>query len=176
MDPELLKRWLPWAKRAAGKTAITLAIAAVAGIAGAQLYPGPKQPIPFSHKLHAGSKGISCMFCHTDVDRASHPGMPPVDKCLLCHNVIIPEFQPIRQLHEYKRKNQGVPWNRVNLVPDHVHFNHQINISMGFDCSKCHGDVKAMDRIHEVNKFGMGFCVNCHKANGASTDCNMCHR
>ena len=25
---------------------------------------GPEQPIPFSHRLHAGIKEIQCQFCH----------------------------------------------------------------------------------------------------------------
>ena len=31
---------------------------------------GPEQPIPFSHRLHAGIKEIQCQFCHPYVGRS----------------------------------------------------------------------------------------------------------
>ncbi|MBW1694832.1 MAG: cytochrome c3 family protein, partial [Deltaproteobacteria bacterium] len=46
---------------------------------------GPEQPIPFSHRVHAGVKAIQCQFCHPYVKRSIHPGLPPVEKCLYCH-------------------------------------------------------------------------------------------
>lgn len=176
MDPEVIARWSPRLRRFAGSAAITAVLGGTVAWGASTLMPGPSQPIPFSHRLHAGNKGISCLFCHPDADRSASPGMPQVDKCLLCHNVIIPDFPPIRKLRAYRDRNQGVPWQRVNLVPDFVFFNHQIHLARGKDCGDCHGDVKEMDRITEAHRLDMGFCVNCHKANGASTDCNTCHR
>ena len=35
---------------------------------------GAAQPIPFSHRLHAGHKAIECRFCHSYVDKSIHPG------------------------------------------------------------------------------------------------------
>ena len=28
----------------------------------------PKQPVAFSHAIHAGQLGMDCRYCHTDVD------------------------------------------------------------------------------------------------------------
>lgn len=176
MDPQVIARWLPRLKRTAGMSAIVLVVFGMAGLAGTRLNPGPKQPIPFSHRLHAGQKEMSCFYCHPDADQAAYPGMPPVDKCLVCHQVIIPEFRPIQTLHAQKQINQGVPWKRVNVLPDFVFFNHQIHVARGFDCSQCHGDVKQMDRVRKSHRLDMGFCVDCHKRNGGSTDCWVCHR
>ncbi|MBI3948442.1 MAG: cytochrome c3 family protein [Armatimonadetes bacterium] len=176
MDPELIRRLLPRFKRFAGMASIVLVVAGVGTYAAARMNPGPAQPIPFSHRLHAGKKDISCFFCHSDADRSSHAGMPAVEKCLLCHQVIIPDFGPIQPLREARLAGKGVPWVRVNVVPDFVYFNHQIHLARGFDCGRCHGDVKQMDRIHKVNRMDMAFCVNCHQQNGASTDCWVCHR
>lgn len=142
----------------------------------AALNPGPAQPIPFSHRIHATTKQISCFFCHQYATVSDHPGIPQVEKCLLCHRVIASNFRPIRRILEYKARNQGIPWVRVGVVPDFVFFSHQIHLARRFDCSRCHGNVMAMDRIRQVNVFNMGFCVNCHWANGASTDCYTCHR
>lgn len=116
------------------------------------------------------------MFCHPEADRSPHPGMPPVEKCLLCHNVIIPDFEPIQALHQARRAGKGVQWVRVNVVPDFVFFNHQIHLARGFDCGLCHGNIKEMDRVKQEHRFTMGFCVNCHRANRGPTDCQACHR
>ncbi|HEY8375441.1 MAG TPA: cytochrome c3 family protein, partial [Nannocystis sp.] len=29
----------------------------------------PIQPVPFSHKLHAGDMGMDCRYCHNTVER-----------------------------------------------------------------------------------------------------------
>ena len=60
---------------------------------------GPEQPIPFSHRLHAGVKAIDCYYCHPYVGRSIHPGIPPVEKCLHCHNYIIASHPEIRKEH-----------------------------------------------------------------------------
>src|SRR5271167_4777821 len=38
--------------------------------------PGPKQPIPFSHAIHAGQYQIQCLYCHTGTDRSRMAGVP----------------------------------------------------------------------------------------------------
>jgi len=176
VDPQLLSAMLHWVKRGTIALVALLLLGGIAGFAVVRLQVGPRQPIPFSHKLHVTQKGISCFFCHESADHSPHAGIPPVEKCLLCHRVIIPEFRPIRPLHEYQRRQQGVPWVRVNVVPDFVFFNHQIHLARGIDCGQCHGDVKQMDRVRKVNRMDMGFCVNCHWQKGASNDCWTCHR
>jgi hypothetical protein len=44
------------------------------------------------------------------------------------------------------------------------------------DCGACHGDVKGMDRLTQAHEFNMGFCVQCHRDNKVSVECNICHR
>ena len=34
----------------------------------------PQQPIPYSHKLHAGQMGIDCYYCHSTVYKAQLRG------------------------------------------------------------------------------------------------------
>jgi predicted CXXCH cytochrome family protein len=70
-----------------------------------------------------------------------------------------------------------VPWVRNFWVPDFVFFNHIPHIKWaGFDCSRCHGDVKTMDRL-QYKKFEMNFCITCHRQNKAQVDCWLaCHR
>ena len=41
--------------------------------------PGPKQPIPFSHALHAGTYEIDCLYCDVIADRFQRfTGVPAV--------------------------------------------------------------------------------------------------
>ena len=36
----------------------------------------PRQPIDYSHRLHAGELQIDCRFCHTHADKSRHAGIP----------------------------------------------------------------------------------------------------
>ena len=137
---------------------------------------GPRQPIPFSHRVHAHTKRISCLICHSEVARSSRAGIPPLETCLLCHQRVIRSYPYIAQLREHFRQNRPVIWERVNWVSEFAYFNHSMHIQRGFDCSHCHGDVSLMDRVVTAHKFEMGFCIGCHRKNGATHDCFACHR
>jgi hypothetical protein len=42
-------------------------------------------------------------------------------------------------------------------------------------CSTCHGDVASMTKVSQVKPLKMSDCVDCHRDNGAPTDCTTCH-
>jgi hypothetical protein len=143
------------------------------------IYPqataGIEQPIAFSHRVHAGHKAIDCRFCHPYVERSTYPGVPPVEKCLFCHDYIIANHPEIQKEHEYFDTNTPTPWRKVNYVPEHVLFNHQRHIRKEIDCEACHGRVEAMDRVIGRN-FKMGFCLECHRERNANIGCWLaCH-
>lgn len=143
------------------------------------IYPTPflgaEQPIPFSHRLHAGVKKIDCRFCHPYVARSTFPGIPPVEKCLFCHNYIIANHPQIQKEHYYFDTGTPTPWVKVNYVPEHVMFNHQRHIRKKIDCRECHGAVETMDRI-AGKRFRMGFCLECHHKRNANVGCWLaCH-
>ena len=136
---------------------------------------GPEQPIPFSHQLHAGVKDIQCQFCHPYVSRSINPGIPPVEKCLYCHDHIISQHPQILKEHRYFNTQTSTPWVKVNYLPEHVLFNHQRHIRKEIECRQCHGVIRAMDRI-KGKRFKMGFCVECHREKKANVDCWLsCH-
>jgi len=137
---------------------------------------GPLQPIPFSHRIHAGVKQINCRFCHPFVDRSAKAGLPSLEKCFFCHKYIIPEHPQLIKEKENFDQNIPVPWVRIFFVPDFVKFRHQPHIVIGkLDCTNCHGEVATMDRLQPVN-FQMGFCIGCHKEKKAELDCWLaCH-
>ena len=49
---------------------------------------GPRQPIFFRHDIHAGQFKMQCQYCHYSVERSSEPGIPSVQTCMGCHQVI----------------------------------------------------------------------------------------
>jgi hypothetical protein len=137
---------------------------------------GPRQPIYFSHRVHAGVKQINCRFCHPYVDRSEHAGLPTVEKCFFCHKYIIPRHpQLVKEKWHYDTKTP-VPWVRIYFVPDYDKFRHQPHIQWGkVECTHCHGEVQTMDRLRPVN-FQMKFCITCHKERNAQQDCWLaCH-
>ncbi len=138
---------------------------------------GPRQPISFSHRVHAGVKEINCRFCHPDVERSPNAGLPTVEKCFYCHKYVIPDHPEIKNEERYLKSDTPVPWVRIFWVPDFVFFNHIPHLKWGkLDCKDCHGDVKTFDRLRRVD-FQMGFCLNCHRQRGAQLDCWLaCHR
>ena len=163
---------------AAALTCLMLLVAAALVILDIP-YPaglGPRQPIPFSHRVHVQTKGISCLFCHSEVARSSRAGIPPLETCLLCHQRVIRDYPYIVKLREHFRENRPVVWERVNWVPEFVYFNHSVHIQRGIDCGKCHGEVSLMDRVVTAHKFEMGFCLGCHRRLQATHDCFTCHR
>jgi hypothetical protein len=136
---------------------------------------GPEQPIPFSHRVHAGVKAIQCQFCHPYVGRSIHPGLPPVEKCLYCHNYIIANHPWIQKEHEYFNTQTPTPWKKVFYLPEHVLFNHERHIKKDIECTKCHGQIETMDRIR-AKRFKMGFCIECHQQKEANLGCWLaCH-
>ena len=99
----------------------------------------PKQPVPYSHALHAGELGIDCKYCHTTVEKASFAAIPPTETCMNCHqriHVQSPKLEPIRSSFA-----TGLPveWTKVHDLPDYAYFNHSAHVSNGVGCVECHG-------------------------------------
>ena len=123
----------------------------------------PHQPLGFSHKLHAGTNGIPCLYCHRTATDSGLAGIPSVSDCRACHLYISPEAPEVRKLTEYWDRREPIPWVRVNGLPDHVYFTHKKHIRAGIDCTACHGGVAAMERISRTASLK------------ASIDCWTCH-
>ena len=137
---------------------------------------GPVQPVPFSHRVHAGDKQIGCLLCHDGAARGAAAGIPPLQTCLLCHERIAITYPPIRTVREHYAAGVPIAWQQVYDLPDFVYFDHAAHVRQGVDCGRCHGDVRALDRIVKDPDPTMGFCVQCHRDNQVSRDCLTCHR
>ena len=123
----------------------------------------PEQPIPFSHKLHAGQYKIDCRYCHTGAYKGPHASVPALATCMGCHSVVKTESPWIQKIQKSYAAGKPIEWVRVHELPDHVHFDHKRHLAKGVKCETCHGDVKGMDLIYQDQKMNMGWCLNCHR-------------
>ena len=135
----------------------------------------PEQPIRYSHKLHIEKALMECTYCHSGVTKSPFATIPSVDLCMGCHKVIKAESPEIKKLKEYYDKGQPVPWEPVNNLPEHVRFNHKRHLKAGVSCQNCHGQIQKMAVVEKESSLKMGFCITCHRENGASIDCSTCH-
>jgi hypothetical protein len=68
----------------------------------------PKQPIAYSHKLHAGDLGIACVYCHYNAAKSPHAGIPPAALCMNCHNLVTASAEALKAEKEAARR-EGRP-------------------------------------------------------------------
>ena len=161
----------------------------------------PRQPIFFSHLIHAGSFQIACQFCHADARRSQNAGLPSVERCMGCHKIIGAQDNPeIAKLHDYWRRREPIPWVRVFALPEFTYFPHKAHVQAGLACQTCHGPIERMRVVGArtgrtlandlMNLVGlrpssppltMGWCLECHReqnatrAPNAPLDCVTCH-
>ena len=112
--------------------------------------PGLEQPIPFSHKHHAGDFEMDCMYCHTGADRSPAAGVPSVEVCMGCHAQFPAQYDELEGIQILKRhweEGRAIAWKQLHRLPEHVKFQHQAHLRAGFDCVTCHGDVAKMDKV-----------------------------
>ncbi len=128
----------------------------------------PDQPIAFSHKIHVKQNKIDCKYCHHTADNSRHAGIPSLQLCMNCHNVVkegkTTGTEEIAKIYDAIENQKPIEWIKVHNLPDHVFFSHAQHVNVGeIDCTVCHGDVEEMDRITQVYDLGMGWCINCHR-------------
>jgi len=152
--------------------------------------PGLVQPIPFSHKHHAGKFKIDCQYCHSGTDRSQAAGVPPVELCMGCHSQFpasYDELSGIRTLKEHWEKREPIEWLQVNRLPEYVQFRHNRHIRAEVPCQQCHGRVEDYDKVFVLDEtkwwpwglptrtLEMGWCIQCHREKRVSEDCYTCH-
>lgn len=133
----------------------------------------PKQPVPYSHALHAGELGMDCRYCHVTVERTAHAWIPPTQTCMGCHTNIHPNksTDPANPDPKDKLANvllnfstgNPIQWVRVHDLPDYAYFNHSAHIRRGVGCSTCHGRVDRMEEVYQNARLSMSWCLECHR-------------
>ncbi len=137
----------------------------------------PKQPVPYSHALHAGQLNLDCRYCHTTVEDASFAALPPTEVCMNCHGrtrmekkgqqVVGPgirwDSEKLAPLKRSYATGKPVEWVKVHDLPDYVFFNHSAHVNNGVSCYECHGRIDQMKRVRQVAPLSMGWCLECHR-------------
>ena len=122
-----------------------------------------EQPVPFSHKHHAGELGLDCRYCHTTVEKSSFAGVPPTQTCMTCHSQIWTNSAMLEPVRLSYRTDKSIAWTRVNAVPQFVYFDHSIHINKGVGCTTCHGPIAQMPLTYRAQTLYMSFCLDCHR-------------
>lgn len=141
----------------------------------------PHQPLPFSHRLHAGELKIDCRYCHATVEVSAVASVPPTQVCMNCHELVGGDAAELALLKESAATGFPIQWVRVHKIPEYAYFDHSVHVRTGIGCATCHGDVTQMEEIMQSEPLSMGWCLDCHRTMKTSksdppTDCSRCHR
>ncbi len=140
---------------------------------GIQQGYAPKQPIQYSHKLHAGQYKIDCNYCHTGVNKGKSATIPAANICMNCHGVIKKESPEIQKIYAAIENNRPIEWIRVHNLPDLAYFNHAQHVNVGnVQCQTCHGEIEKMEVVEQRSSLTMGWCIDCHRKTEVNTKDN----
>jgi hypothetical protein len=150
---------------------------------GVQQGYSPKQPIAFSHKLHAGDYEIDCKYCHIGVLKGKSATIPSVNICMNCHRAIkteSPQIQKIWAAADWNAETltfgpnqKPIEWVRIHNLPDLAYFNHSQHVVVaGVECQTCHGPIETMDVVKQYSLLTMGWCIDCHRKTDVNTKGN----
>ena len=164
-------------------------INAAIGLGRMQNYQ-PEQPIYYSHKVHAGTNQINCLYCHNGAQDSKYSNIPSVNVCMNCHKAVKEYKGPdvlvredgtpvngtaeIQKLYQYAgwnpdtktydRPGKPIEWVKIHNLPDHVYFNHSQHVKVGKqNCQTCHGPIQEMGEVYQFSDLSMGWCINCHR-------------
>lgn len=159
-------------------------------IFGAALYlavyprfrPKPRsQPLRFSHAAHV--KEAECGACHLYATEYYPAGVPTLAECVDCHQGTQSKapaaVKEEARLQKFLEANREIHWALLPPLPAHVFFSHRRHtVGSKIKCATCHGDIEKTTALpaEPPNRFTMKWCLHCHQARKASTDCLECHR
>lgn len=133
---------------------------------------GPKQPVAYSHKLHAGDLKMDCRYCHAYAERGPHAGVPPTQVCMNCHKQVkkdSPTLELIRSSWAEGKGDESIRWIRIHKIPDFAYFDHSAHLGVGvgerraaIGCESCHGRIDTMEVVHQNQPLSMAWCIDCH--------------
>jgi Cytochrome c7 and related cytochrome c/Class III cytochrome C family len=123
----------------------------------------PKQPVAFSHKLHAGEMGMDCRYCHSTIERAAFAAVPPTQTCMGCHSLVKKDSVKLAKVRESWNTDKPIEWIHVHMLPDYARFDHSAHLAVGVGCVSCHGRIDQMQVVMQKKPLSMGWCLECHR-------------
>ena len=167
------------------------------------IYKTVRQPVNFSHKVHAEKGGQKCDDCHSFRADGSFAGVPTLDKCAACHAVPMGTSADEKSfIDQYVTPNREPHWLVYARQPENVYFSHVTHVKLaGMKCESCHGDEGSTDSLrpyqedristysrdiwgrpaaHSLFRTAGGMkmddCVDCHRRQGLAHSCLDCHK
>ena len=110
-------------------------------LAQSKQIPPPEQPIPFSHKQHAGALKLKCKMCHPNAGSGETMQIATASTCMQCHSAIQTDSPAIQKMAAFAKDNREIPWARVYEIPSYVNFSHKTHLDAAITCENCHGRV-----------------------------------
>lgn len=132
----------------------------------------PKQPIAYSHRLHAGELGIDCMFCHSAADKSRHAGIPSTDVCMKCHKVVTSSFDVLQdemnKADEEKRKPQPIVSEELRKLYDSLALDETLQPKEGAtpESIKWVRVHNLPDHVHFDHRAHVAAGITCQKCHG----------
>lgn len=123
----------------------------------------PQQPVPYSHKLHAGELGFNCFYCHSTVYRGAFAAIPGTEICMGCHTNVRDKSPRLELVRSSYATGQPIPWIKIHDLPDYVFFNHSAHVTAGVSCVSCHGRIDQMEEVRQEKPLNMAWCLDCHR-------------
>jgi hypothetical protein len=123
----------------------------------------PVQPVPYSHRLHAGELRIDCRYCHASVEFSAVANVPPTQVCMNCHRVVKVDSPALEKVRESAKSGTPMRWVRVHKLPEYAYFDHHAHVRAGVGCVTCHGHVEEMEVVQQAEPLSMGWCLDCHR-------------
>lgn len=123
----------------------------------------PEQPVPFSHKLHAGDLELDCRYCHNTVERGARAAVPPAETCMNCHATVKKDSEKLAKVRDSFESGNPIEWTRVHMLPDYAYFDHSVHLAAGVGCASCHGRIDQMEVVTQDQPLSMGWCLECHR-------------
>jgi hypothetical protein len=89
--------------------------------------------------------------------------VPPTQICLNCHAKIAKLSEKLKPVRQSAETGKPVHWIRVHDLPDFVYFDHSAHVARGVGCVSCHGRIDTMEKVAQVERLSMGWCLECHR-------------
>jgi hypothetical protein len=137
------------------------------------------QPVQFNHLKHTDELSLDCTFCHAYARTGAHSGLPDAETCSICHSTTQGDSEEAARVTELLEAGDPLRFNKLFRLPDHVFYTHRRHVGVAdLPCEGCHGDIATTVEppARALVQVDMDFCMDCHRAEEASLECNACHR
>ena len=155
-----------------------------------------RQPVDFSHQVHADKAGSKCDDCHSFTPDGRFSGVPKLEKCSGCHAALMGATSEEKSfVDHYVTANREPEWLVYARQPENVYFSHITHVkTAGLKCERCHGNHGTTNNLRPYQEdrisgyprdiwgtaslpaMTMNGCVECHRQSHLEHSCLDCHK